>query len=100
MIIFKKKNIPPSPDIYRNIQGVQFLSKSRGLPLQKKEPVILKHLMNPSPQTDGDWFFMRALRYGFLFLMFSALLPHTVHARDQLRLFYSGNVNAEIEGCG
>jgi hypothetical protein len=98
MIIFKKKNIPPSPDIYRNIQDVQSLSKPRGLPLKKEE--ILRHLVYRTPETDGDMLFMRVLRYGFLFFMFSAIFPHNVHARDQLLLFYSGNVNGEIEGCG
>ena len=48
----------------------------------------------------GDMFFMRVLCYVFLFFIFSAIRPLNVHARDQLLILYSGNVNGEIEGCG
>ena len=58
--------------------------------------------MNEIPRTNNrsDVFLEVLLLLGFVFFLFFTIIPHNAHAEDRLLLFYSGNVNGEIEGCG
>jgi hypothetical protein len=42
----------------------------------------------------------RTAVWGLLITILSICLPVTSQAAGHLLLFYSGNVNSEIEGCG
>ena len=77
--------------------------RTGGMLLQKRKNQSVSgfsSVMIPKINCQSYLFFKLALFFGLLILTGAAISPPDAYAHDRLLLFYSGNVNGEIEGCG